>query len=109
MKRSFLPPVHSLLRILTLVKVETDASWPRRFGAFAVVFCVCLASVAQDLDSNVTSENRNPGKIADEISDKAEDSAFLNLFHEDSAKQKLEAAQAFVRQFPRIRVSCAGL
>ena len=75
--------------------------WLRRFGAFAVVFCVCLLSAAQDLDSNVTSENRSPGKIADEISDKAEESAFLSLYHEVSAKKKLEAAQGFVRQFPQ--------
>jgi predicted CXXCH cytochrome family protein len=70
-------------------------------GAIAVVFCVYLASVAQELDSNVTSESRGSGKITDQISDKTEDSAFLNLDHEVSAKRKLEAAQAFIQKFPQ--------
>ena len=75
--------------------------WLSRFGAFTILFCVYLGAVAQELDSNLTSQNRNPGKIADEISDKAEDNAFLNLYHQVSAKEKLQAAQAFVQKFPQ--------
>src|SRR6204780_801783 len=75
--------------------------WLSRFGAFAILICVYLPSVAQELDSNLTSQNRNPGKIADEITDKAEDTAFLNLYHQVSAKEKLQAAQAFVQKFPQ--------
>jgi predicted CXXCH cytochrome family protein len=76
-------------------------TWLRRFGAPGFIFCVYLASVAQNLDSNVTSQNRSPGKIADEISDRAEESAFLNLYNEASPKKKLEAAKAFLQQFPQ--------
>src|SRR5271155_4429274 len=73
----------------------------RPWLSFAILFCVYLPSVAQDLDSNLTSQNRNPAKVADEITDKAEDTAFLNLYHQVSAKEKLEAAQAFVQKFPQ--------
>src|ERR1700733_11473116 len=71
-----------------------------RFGVPGFMFWVALAGLAQDLDSNITSENRKPGKIADEIHDKAERTAFLALYAKRDPKEVLASARAFLRQFP---------
>src|ERR1700677_4927042 len=71
-----------------------------RFGVLGSILCVALASFAQNLDSSVTSENRSSGKIADEISDQAEHSAFLSLSQTRDPAKMLDAARAFLQQFP---------
>lgn len=72
-----------------------------RFGVAGFIFWVALAGLAQDLDSNITSENRKPGKIGDEIHDRAERTAFLSLYQKRDPKEMLGAAQAFLRKFPK--------
>ena len=70
-------------------------------GVSGFVLCMVLAGFAQDLDSNITSENRHPGNIEDEIQDKAERTAFLSLYQRRDPKQMLGNAQFFLRQFPQ--------
>lgn len=70
-------------------------------GVPGFIFCIALAMFAQDLDLNITSENRHPGKIEDEIHDKAERMAFLALYQKRDPKQILSAAQTFLQQFPQ--------
>jgi predicted CXXCH cytochrome family protein len=71
-----------------------------RCGVPGSILCVALASFAQNLDSSVSSENRSRGKIADEISDNAERSAFLSLSQTRDPAKMLDAARAFLQQFP---------
>jgi predicted CXXCH cytochrome family protein len=72
-----------------------------RFGVAGFIFWVALAGLAQDLDSDITSENRKPGKIGDEIHDKAERTAFLSFYQKRDPKEMLGAAQAFLRKFSK--------
>jgi hypothetical protein len=62
-----------------------------KFGVAEFVFWVVLAGLAQNLDSNITSENRKPDKIGDEIQDKAERTAFLSLYQKRDPKEMLSA------------------
>src|ERR1700733_1921756 len=70
-------------------------------GVLGFIFCVALASFTQDLDSNITSENRHRGNIEDEIHDNAERAAFLSLYQKRDPKQMLSATQIFLQQFPQ--------
>jgi predicted CXXCH cytochrome family protein len=56
---------------------------------------------AQDIDANITTQNRSPSTIADQISDPAERAAFLTLFKKDRPADRLGRAQAFKKHFPR--------
>jgi predicted CXXCH cytochrome family protein len=70
-------------------------------GVPGFIFCLALAGFAQDLDSNVTSESRSPGKISDQITDPAERAAFLALYQKADPERLLGEAQAFLQQFPQ--------
>jgi predicted CXXCH cytochrome family protein len=72
-----------------------------RMGVFGFIFCIPMAALAQDLDSNVSSGTRTPGKISDQISNPAERAAFLALYQKTDPKRLLGDAQAFLQQFPQ--------
>ncbi len=59
----------------------------------------CL--VAQDIDSVPSLQKRNLASIADEISDSAERSAFLQLFKPASPEEMRTRAEAFLVRFPQ--------
>ncbi len=59
-----------------------------------------LSVRAQDIDSNITSRTRQPGAIADQISDRRERAAFLGLFEKLDPSSLLLRATAFVQQYP---------
>src|SRR6266853_1199564 len=59
----------------------------------------CL--VAQDIDSVPSLQKRNLASIADEISDSAERSAFLQLFKPASPGEIRARAEAFLERFPQ--------
>ena len=72
-----------------------------RMGVPGFILCAALAAFAQDLDSNVTSGTRSPGKISDQITDPAERAAFVALYQTTDSKRMLAEAQTFLRQFPQ--------
>jgi predicted CXXCH cytochrome family protein len=55
----------------------------------------------QDIDANLTSQNRRAFTVADQISDPAERAAFLALFQNAQPKQMLEQAKSFLVRFPQ--------
>src|SRR5260370_16747802 len=57
--------------------------------------------VAQDIDSVPSLQKRNLASIADEISDSAERSAFLQLFKPASPGEMRTRAEAFLLRFPQ--------
>ena len=65
------------------------------------IFSVVLVGLAQDLDSNVSSGTRSPGKISDQISNPAERAAFVALYQKADSRRLLSQAQAFLQQFPQ--------
>ncbi len=61
-----------------------------------------LATLAgQDIDANITTLNRKPSTVADQISDPAERTAFLALFQQTQPKQMLEQGKSFLARFPK--------
>ena len=70
--------------------------------AILVGCCSVLAipAAAQDIDTLVTTTNRNPSTVADQISDPAERAAFLNLYKLQDPGQMLLASKS-----PFFRVS----
>ncbi|MGB8537408.1 MAG: hypothetical protein WCD57_13405 [Acidobacteriaceae bacterium] len=70
-------------------------------GVPGFILCAALAGFAQDLDSNVSSGTRSPGKISDQITDPAERAAFIALYQRTDFKRLLTEAQTFLRQFPQ--------
>jgi predicted CXXCH cytochrome family protein len=60
-----------------------------------------MPAAAQDIDANITSQNRRPLTVADQISDPAERSGFLALFQPTQPEQMLEQAKSFLMRFPQ--------
>jgi predicted CXXCH cytochrome family protein len=56
---------------------------------------------AQDIDTLVTTTNRSPSTVADQISDPAEKDAFLNLYKSQDAGAMLRTAKDFLQNFPQ--------
>jgi predicted CXXCH cytochrome family protein len=67
----------------------------------ALVACPLVSLAGQDIDANLTTENRNPSTVADQISDAAERAAFLALFKPDTPTSMLRRANSFLSQFPQ--------
>jgi len=67
----------------------------------AFLCCPLVPLAGQDIDANITTQNRNPSTVADQISDAAERAAFLALFKQGSPAQMLQQAESFLAQFPR--------
>lgn len=69
-----------------------------------VIVWVCLPvwpMAGQEIDSNITTQNRKSPTIADQIHDPAERAAFLVLFQAGSPAVVLREAKSFLTQFPQ--------
>jgi predicted CXXCH cytochrome family protein len=73
----------------------------RRLGGLAVLLSALTGLVAQDIDSVLTVQKRNPANLADQISDPPERAAFLQLFEHASSLAMQARAEDFVRRFPQ--------
>jgi predicted CXXCH cytochrome family protein len=60
-----------------------------------------MPAAAQDIDANITPQNRRPLTVADQISDPAERSGFMALFQPTQPEQMLEQAKSFLTRFPQ--------
>jgi predicted CXXCH cytochrome family protein len=56
---------------------------------------------AQDIDTLVTTTNRNPSNVADQISDAGEKAAFLSLYKTGDSAAMLQAAKSFLQNYPQ--------
>lgn len=72
--------------------------WTLRIG---ILLCPLGLLLGQDIDTNITAQNRRPSTIADQISDPAERVAFLGLFQQPQPRQMLEQAKLFLARFPQ--------
>jgi predicted CXXCH cytochrome family protein len=77
-----------------------------RSGFLSAIFLGTLLSAAipvaaQDIDTLVTTTNRSPSSVADQISDPAERGAFLDLYKPQDAGAMLRAAKSFLQKFPQ--------
>ena len=75
-----------------------------RSGFLPTMFLGTLLSAAipvaaQDIDTLVTTTNRSPSSVADQISDPAERNAFLDLYKPQDAGAMLQAAKSFLQKF----------
>ena len=73
----------------------------------ALLCCPLVPLAGQDIDANITTQNRNPSTVADQISNAAERAAFLALFKQGSPAQMLQQAESFLAQFPRSEIGRA--
>src|SRR5579862_5956181 len=72
--------------------------WVLRIG---ILICPLVPLAGQDIDANVTTQNRSPSTVADQISDAGERAAFLALFNQGSPAQMLQQANSFLGRFPQ--------
>src|SRR6266704_6553115 len=73
----------------------------QRLWIIAILLWPLTCLVAQDIDSVPSRQKRNLASIADEISDSAERSAFLQLFKPGSPGEIRARAEAFLVRFPQ--------
>src|ERR1700686_2514951 len=73
----------------------------RWLGLIAILLCWLARLPAQDIDSVPTTQKRSPASIADEITDPAERTAFLELFNQVPAADMRSRAEFFLRRFPQ--------
>jgi hypothetical protein len=72
--------------------------WVLRVG---ILICPLVPVAGQDIDANITTQNRSPSTVADQISDAGERAAFLALFNQGSPAQMLQQANSFLGRFPQ--------
>jgi tetratricopeptide (TPR) repeat protein len=77
------------------------AEMSRRLLVMVLVAFSLVPLAGQDIDANVTSQNRRAFTVADQISDPAERAAFLALFQNTEPKQMMEQAKSFLLRFPQ--------
>jgi len=68
---------------------------------FGMLLNVAAPVAAQDIDTVVTTTNRNPSTVADQIGDPAERAAFLRLYQHRDPAEMLQAAKLFLQDFPQ--------
>lgn len=73
----------------------------RWLGLIAILLCWLARLPAQDIDSVPATQRRSSASIADEITNPAERSAFLELFNQGPAADMRSRAEVFVARFPR--------
>jgi tetratricopeptide (TPR) repeat protein len=73
----------------------------RWLGLIAILLCWLARLPAQDIDSVPATQKRSPTSIADEITDPAERSAFLELFNQGPAADMRSRAKLFLARFPQ--------
>ena len=79
-------------------RVRFMLKWALRIG---ILICPLGLLAGQDIDANITTQNRRPLTVADQISDPTERAAFLALFPQTQPKQSLEQAKLFLARFPQ--------
>jgi tetratricopeptide (TPR) repeat protein len=72
-----------------------------KLGICGAILIASSFLIAQQIDSNITSQSRKPLTIAEQISDASERRAFQDLFAHVAPQQKFERARAFLTRFPR--------
>lgn len=75
-----------------------------RFLASSLVALALVSAspaTAQEFDAIVSSENRKPSTVLDEMDDPAERQAFQALYQKTDAAEKLKRAEAFLTAYPR--------
>lgn len=73
----------------------------RRLRIIAILFWSLTCLVAQDIDSVPAVQKRNFANLADQITDEAERSAFLQLFKPASPREMRVRAETFLARFPQ--------
>ena len=68
---------------------------------FGMFMSAAIPVAAQDIDTLVTTTNRSPSTVADQIRDPAERDAFLNLYKPQEASAILRAAKSFLQNYPQ--------
>src|SRR6202041_1132520 len=68
---------------------------------FGMLLSVAAPSAAQDIDTVVTTTNRNPSTVADQIADPAERAAFLRLYNHRDSAEMLQPSKLFLQDFPQ--------
>ena len=68
---------------------------------FVMLLGAAVPLAAQDIDTLVTTTNRNPSTVADQIRDPAERAAFLNLYKLQDAAAMLQSAKSFLQNYPQ--------
>jgi len=66
-----------------------------------ILICPTGPLLGQDIDANITTQNRRSSTVADQISDPAERMAFLALFQNPQPRPMLEQAKLFLARFPQ--------
>src|SRR5579862_1453901 len=72
-----------------------------KLGICGAILIASSFLIAQQIDSNITAQNRKPLTIAEQISDAYERRAFQDLFAHVAPQEKLERARAFLTRFPQ--------
>jgi hypothetical protein len=72
-----------------------------RIWLIAILLCPLVPLEGQDIDANPSIQKRSLSTIADQISDEAERTAFLELFRQAPPAQMLARAEAFLTRFPQ--------
>jgi len=73
----------------------------RRLLLIGLLWCPPVPLPGQDIDANLSIENRSPSTVADQIADPRERQAFVALFQLAPPSQMLERATAFLERFPQ--------
>lgn len=73
----------------------------RQLLVIVVLFCPLTPLVGQEIDANITTQNRSLSTVADQIPDAAERASFLLLFKQSPPAQRLQQAKSFLAQFPQ--------
>src|SRR5580704_1508564 len=68
---------------------------------FGMLLSASAPLVAQDIDTVVTTTNRNLSTVADQIANPAEKAAFLRLYQHRDPPEMLQAAKLFLQDFPQ--------
>ena len=73
----------------------------KRLWLIAILLCPLIPLAGQDIDANPSTQRRSLATIADQISDEAERTAFLELFQQAPPQRMRTRAEAFLTSFPR--------
>ena len=66
-----------------------------------LLLCAVVPLMCQDIDANLSVQNRSPSTVADQIVDLKERNAFVALFQSAPPAHMLERANAFLTRFPQ--------
>src|SRR5713101_9603444 len=73
----------------------------RQLLVIAVLFFPLAPLAGQEIDANITTQNRSPSTISDQIPDAAERASFLVMFKQGPPAQRLQQAKSFLARFPQ--------